>query len=166
MNPGESWELEHQIDQVFLQLLHEVHPRLRANPPSSEGNSSDPVLSHMMMARTKKTTRLVDASDPQVARLATLPDAEQDLAVPMEEDREGDTKVQEVEELDEARLGSPPAAEGEEEVGPPNFREYNEAGQPVDADGDVLVEGVDYVIVGINFYQDLRSTHKYVDLTT
>ncbi|KAM6571086.1 hypothetical protein CsatA_015166 [Cannabis sativa] len=145
MNPGESWELGHQIDQDLLQLLHEVHPRLRVSPPSTEGNSSDLVPSHRMMARTKKTTCLADASNPQVALLATLPDAEQDLAVPMEEDREGDAEVQEVEELDEVRPGSPPAAEGEEEVGPPNFGEYNETGQPVDVDGDVLVEGMDNV---------------------
>ena len=96
MNSGESWELGHQIDQDLHQLLHEVHPRLRVSPPSSEGHSFELVPSHRMMAHTKKTTHLADASDPQVARLATLPDAEQDSVVPIEEDREGDAEVQDV----------------------------------------------------------------------
>ncbi|KAM6577842.1 hypothetical protein CsatB_029679 [Cannabis sativa] len=100
MNSGESWELGHQIDQDLFQLLHEDHPRLRSSPPSIEGHSSDLVPSHRMMARTKKTMRLADATDPQVAQLATQSSTEQDSAVPMEEDREGDGEVHEVEELD------------------------------------------------------------------
>ncbi|XP_060968724.1 uncharacterized protein LOC133036225 [Cannabis sativa] len=110
----ESWELGHQIDEDLLQLMHEDHPRLRASPSSSEGHSPDLVPSHRMMAYTKKTMRLADATDPQVAQLATLPSAEQDSAVPMEEDREGDAEVQEVEEMDDARPGSSSKAKGEE----------------------------------------------------
>ncbi|KAM6551126.1 hypothetical protein CsatB_000934 [Cannabis sativa] len=144
MNSGESWEDGHQIDQDLLQLLHEDHPRLCSSPPSSsEGHSSNPVLSHRMMARTKNTTHLADASDPQVVRHATLPSTEQDSAVQMEEDHEGDAEIQEVEAQDDVRPGS--SFEKEAEVAPPNYGDYNEAGEPVDADGDVLVEGVDYV---------------------
>ncbi|XP_060958288.1 uncharacterized protein LOC133030091 [Cannabis sativa] len=54
-------------------------------------------------------------------------------------------EVQEIEELDDVHPGSPSEAEEEEEVEPPNYLGYNEVGELVDADGDILVEGVDYV---------------------